>query len=219
MRRSPDSREDGQATTAFVILGLAVMLLLVLKYMTPLSEASDHKSQGQTAAEASALAGAQSIAEHVIPSLLGGITRPDQLGGLLDSLSHQMGQADADDLARDNDADLVDYDYDWDSGKVTATIRPAATANGTLRTVQAVAQTGFQWNCHFVGLPTPTQTPTPSPSPTSSAPPTTPPPPPDQDVQLVCGSVSIDFTLVGRTGLLRVVPGQFDNLLSPRLVG
>jgi Putative Flp pilus-assembly TadE/G-like len=223
MRRWRGGREDGQATTAFVLIGLVVMILLVFKYMVPLSSASDHRGQGQTAAEASALAGAQSIAEHVIPDLIGAITTPGQLGDVLDRLTHQMGQADADDLARANSADLVDYDYSWSSGTVTATIRPQATENGTLRTVSATARVGFPWTeCHFVGFPTPspsTSTPPPSgPTATPTQSPTSPPPPPDQDVQLVCGPVSIDFTLVGRTGLLRVVPGQFDDLLHPRLV-
>lgn len=219
MRVSLRGKDDGQAATALVLLGLGVMLLLVLKYMTPLSEASDHLGQGQTAAEASALAGAQAIADDTVPALLGGITAPGQLAGVLSGLTSQLGRADADRLAAANDADLIDYHYDWFADKVTATIRPKATETGTIKPVTAVAQVGFTWNCHFEGLPTPSPSPTTTASPpTPPVSPTTPPPPPDQSVDLVCGSFTIHFTLVGSTGKLRVLPGQFDGL-RPRLVG
>jgi hypothetical protein len=204
-----------------VVIGLAVMLLLVLKYMTPLAQAGDHFTQGQTAAEASALAGAQAIADDSIPALLAGITTPGDLAGALSGASSQLGSGDAARLAGDNGADLISYTYDWRADRVTATVRPQSTAAGQIKPVSATARVGFSWNCFWSGLPTPSPTtPAPSPSPSPTTPVTPPPPPPDQTVTLQCGSTSITFTLVGRTGLLRLSPAtQLDGLFRPRLVG
>jgi hypothetical protein len=221
MRVRRGQGDDGQAATAFVVIGLAVMLLLVLKYMTPLAQAGDHFTEGQTAAEASALAGAQAIADDSIPALLGAITTPGDLARALGGASSQLGSGDAARLAADNDADLISYDYDWRSDRVTATVRPTSTADGQIKPVSATARVGFSWSCSWSGLPSPSPTsPTPSPSPSPTTPVTPPPPPADQTVTLQCGSTAITFTLVGRTGLLRLSPpGQLSGLFRPRLVG
>lgn len=222
MRRAWGRGEDGQVATAFVLIGLAVMLVLVLKYMTPLAQAGDHYSQGQTAAEAAALAGAKAIADDTIPSLIASITDPDQWPGITGDLTSSMGSGPAAQLASENNTSLISYSYDWRRDRVTATVRPQSTAQGTIKPVSAVARIGFDWTCSWAGLPTDSpssSSPPPTGSPTGS-PTTPPPPPPDSTVQLVCGSFSISFVLSGRTGHLRLSPaGQLDGLLRPRLIG
>lgn len=209
-------REAGQVGTWPVLVVALLVLALGVTAYTRLSTAVQEEATIQLAADAAALAGAQSI----------GVDAPGRLVSALNSgqpLPCGLGRDAAADFAGRNGSSVVSYCYHPVSDRVEVTVRSArVTESGARETASATAKVGLRLGpCSFGTPPPPTPTPTPTPSPTST--PTTPvsppPPPPDVETSGTCGDLDIDVTWPGSGGgpTFSWNAAMLRSMIDPRL--
>jgi hypothetical protein len=201
-------RDDGgQITTALVIVGTVLVVALGL-LVTRLGQATDQKSQVQTAADAAALAGAQQI-RHDAPIEILRAIRARERG----DFGCGMGREKASELANRGGASLVQYCYSPGDDTVSVLVDSLAnSASGSPAKAGAVSRVGLALGFCTVPAPpppppppSPTQTPTPPPTPTPTPTPTlTQTPPPDVADVVQCGAVLIPIVFDGASGDLRI---------------
>lgn len=179
-----------------IIVVVAILLLaFAMLFGVRLSKATDEASGLQAAADAAALAGAQSVVTdapgQIVSALVSGQSIP---GGL--------GQSAAADFANRNDSTLVSYSYSPVQDRVRVTVRSQdSLESGEREERSAAAKLGMALGpCDVPDTPAPPSTSTttsPSSSPSgssSSSPSTTPPaPPPVDDIgdAIQCGGLEL----------------------------
>lgn len=179
-----------------IIVVVAILLLaFAMLFGVRLSKATDEASGLQAAADAAALAGAQSVVTdapgQIVSALVSGQSIP---GGL--------GQSAASDFANRNDSTLVSYSYSPVQDRVRVTVRSQdSLESGEREERSAAAKLGMALGpCDVPDTPAPPSTSTttsPSSSPSgssSSSPSTTPPaPPPVDDIgdAIQCGGLEL----------------------------
>ena len=160
------------------------------------------------------MAGAGGVANSLVLDLqtlpVGPFTLPDA--------GCNLGRSDAGRLARSNGAVLTSYCYDWRTDHATAMVRSRkALQDGQHSKATATAATGVPWRrCVLDNLPS--DSPTPTPSPTGTAKPSPTPTPSARPVQLVCGSITIEYELGPKGRLVLKDPNGLRALLTARLV-
>lgn len=163
-------RDDGgQITTALVIVGTVLVVSLGL-LVTKLGQATDQRSQVQSAADAAALAGAQQI-RHDAPLQILNAIRAGGGGNFVSGMGHEK----ASELANRGGAQLVQYCYSPLDDTVTVAVDSLNnSASGSPAKAGAVSQVGLALGDCKVPRPPPPPpaTPSPSPTPMSTASPT-----------------------------------------------
>lgn len=207
-------REGGQAAM-WLVLTVAICLLgLGVTAYSRLATAADEVSGLQTAADAAALAGAQSIAKDAPSALKDAI-----LGG--SSLPCGLGRAAAQDFAQRNDATVTSYCYSPVADKVEVTVRSERVLeSGQRESTDAVAELGIKLGpCKLPDPPEEPEEPEPEPTPTGTESPTpTPTPTPDDVVKKGrCGDLEFDVTFPGEGGGPVIGWGQFKVNTEPKL--
>lgn len=212
-------RERGQVATGIILSVVVGLVAVGLLGVVALSRGADERTKSQSAADAAALAGANSLAD-VIPNLIGLIhSRRD----LDDAFGCGLGRAAAEDFASRNGATLTSYCFDARADQVRVSIRmnEKVTDDVGPATAKAVASPELglddcDWTDHEPPPPTtPSSTTTTSPSPTSSTP-TTPPPAQDYTTTLKCGPLKAVFKVDGETGRMQLSSIDLKTL-RPRL--
>jgi hypothetical protein len=212
--------------TALLIMGV-LALVLAIGITAGLSAAGEERSGAQHAADAAALAGAQSILDDAPDDLAPGFLRvsdiPAQLGG---GVCSQNGRAEATRLAGANDATLTSYCYDVWSDTVSTSVRLDESHVGDTKAIaDAEAVTGFApAECRLASAFEPPEEPSTPPEDDDDAeeedddPPPPPPPPATVNTTVDCGFG--DLPVVFRTATSRFT---FTDLaaaledLDPRL--
>lgn len=183
-------RERGHATTALIIVFSLFLLGFGFLYVSRLAKVGDEAAGLQTAADAAALAGAQSIVKEMPDAILAAIEHRSILPG-------GMGQAAASEFALRNDASLVSYRYYPAAEKIEVTVRsrkPLET--GHYEYAKATSRVGVRIGaCTVPPKPTPPPPPPPpSPEPTPTPTPSPAPPKPWKTVA-TCGELSVPVTM------------------------
>ena len=190
------SRDDrGQITTALVMVGIVLLVALGL-LVTKLGQATDQRSQVQSAADAAALAGAQQIRSQ-LPGLVLTAIRNQAKDPFAGSPACGMGNAEAADFALRAGASVTTYCYYPDSDTVQVSVESlSVSVSGDRARADAQARVGMTLGPCDV-LPTPPSTTTSAPAttstPTMTATPTTTSPP--TNVTMACGGLSLDVVL------------------------
>jgi hypothetical protein len=193
-RKAGSDRGSGPVT-ALLIMGV-LALVLAIGITAGLSAAGEERSGAQHAADAAALAGAQSILDDAPDDLAPGFLRvsdiPVQLGG---GVCSQNGRAEATRLAQANDATLTTYCYDVWNDTVSTSVRLDETHVGdTKATADAEAETGFApAECRLASAFEPPDEPIAPPDDDDDAPPP-PPPPATMDTTIDCGFGDLSVT-------------------------
>lgn len=214
------------ATTALVLCVLVGMIALLLVMVVPLLRATEQGGRGQGAADAAALAGADSLRDSAVAQTAGLLVAfgPGRLAG--ESVTWSLpgvtaggaGITEASLYAARNDATIVTYRNDAVRDRVRVEVelrpQPGGDERGPVRRV-AQARVGVELaSCvargdrEVVGWteppPTPSPTPTPTPDPAATATPTrTPRPTPTPTPfvrQPIYGPWGFSFTCDGADG-------------------
>ena len=208
-------REGGQAATALIIVFSLFLLGFGFLYVFRLAKAGDEAAGLQTAADAAALAGAQSIVKEMPGAILAAIEHRSGLPG-------GMGQAAASEFALRNDASLVSYSYYPAAEKIEVRVRsrkPLETGHYEYAT--ATSRVGVRIGaCTVPAKPKPTPPPPPpSPLPTPTPTPSPAPPEPWKTVAK-CGDLRVPVTMPpGGTGrpTLAVTEEKLKAWFTPAL--
>ncbi|TWP35956.1 pilus assembly protein TadG-related protein [Leekyejoonella antrihumi] len=215
--------ESGQVATGLIICTVLGLLTIMFMVMLPEGSAVNQKSGTQNAADAAALAGADGVIKSIVTDLA---TLP--LSAFAPkTFSCGLGETDAARLAASNNAQLTSYCYDWRADQAVVRVQSIrALSGGQHSQAAALAKTGVPWGeCAFSSLPKPTPEPTHTPKPTTSGSPSSKPTSsptssaPTGPIHLVCGAITIDYTLGPGGRLVLTDPGALSNLLKARLVG
>ena len=206
--------ERGAAATALLVTALLVGLAIFVYIAVPYGTASDAKAGNRTAADAAALAGAESARDDLLA-----VIAADGIPGAWADVSgvSGLGGAAAAEYAGYNGARIVEYYFDASDGTASATVEGDAV-QGEVPRSEAVAEVDLPV-CDIPEIPTPTPTPTPTtgPGPLPSDPPTpTDPPTPDPiDLDVDCGPVDLElqvrFDEDGNPQIL-LPPGQLSKI-------
>lgn len=216
--------EAGQATTAIIIIVALALMALGFAYTGRLAKAEDQGSRIQAAADAAALAGAQSIVTEVP----GRIVSAMNSGKLLPS---GLGQGAASEFAARNAASIISYTYNPASDRIEVRVRSnAVSERGQREVATATARIGLRIG--VCKLPPPPKTPTPppttpppplppgaTPTPTPSPKPTTPPPTSFSGTA-TCGDLSMPVTLgipSGKVTSLKISAAALKDRFTPAL--
>lgn len=198
--------------TALLVLSLGVV------YFVQYAKAEDEAGSIQNAADAAALAGAQSVAKDSLGAIVSAIRNGH-------GLSCGLGQEAAADFADRNDTTLVSYCYYPNRDRIDVTVRSNfVTESGRREERKAHARLGKKLGpCKIPDRPTPTPSTSSSSTTTTTDPddpPPTTPPPPDVDDTITCGDIDFDITWPGDGGPFAIhpfAPGQWRNLFDPAL--
>lgn len=194
MRRHTSVRDGGRESGAAALTIVVVMSILLLAFAmligVRMSKATDQASRLQAAADAAALAGAQSIVSDAPGQIVSALVSGQVIPG-------NLGQPEAEDFAGRNDATLISYSYSPIQDRIRVTVRSNdVLESGQREERSATAQLGMPFTaCDQPDEPPAPSTPapsTPSGSPTSSSPSsTTRPPVDDVSGTLECGGLDI----------------------------
>lgn len=208
--------ERGQVGMWLILIVSAGLIGLGATAYTRLISATDQISTLQTAADAAALAGAQSIAKDAPNAIKAAV-----LGG--GSLPCGLGRGAAQSFASRNDATLTSYCYSPIQDRIEVTVRSNdVLESGQRESTDAVAELGIKLGpCT---LPEPPEEPeepdpTPTPTPTGTATPTpTPTPTPDDVVKKGrCGAIEFDVIFPGSGGPPTFGWGNLELDVDPKL--
>lgn len=226
------SDDDGQTVTFVVVFLMLAIILVGVRWILPMGEATDKRSRAQVAADAAALAAAGAVADRLAHRWADGLG-PGRWGDV--GLDCGGVNAAAQDLADANGARVVGgVNCSNATGEPEVLVElDAATEDGRHARATARASLGIAWStCQWRPPTVPTLPPPPTtttaPTTTTTAPTTTtttttrPPPPPVVDATLKCGSLEVAFRWDWDE--LKFFPRHltYDNLrkkLKPRLVG
>lgn len=187
--------ESGAAALSVVVVAAILLLAFTVFITARLSTATDEASGLQAAADAAALAGAESIATdapgQIVSSLVNGQAIPGSLG-----------QAKAESFASRNDATVVAYSYSPSQDRIRVTVRSNdVLESGEREERSAAAKLGMPFStCGPSQEPSaPSTSPStsspstssPSSSPSTSPSPSSPPPVDDVSDTLECGGLDI----------------------------
>ncbi len=129
-------RERGQAPTAIIVAVALCLIAFGFAFLSRLAKAEDQMSALQTAADSSALAGAQAVAQDAPSQLATAIATRSQL-------QCGMGSHEARQFARRNGATVISYCYYPAQDRVKVTVRGNTTAESGKREVRsATARVG-----------------------------------------------------------------------------
>ena len=190
--------DRGQITTALVIVG-TVMVVALAVVVTKLGQATDQKSQVQSAADAAALAGAQQIRSDA-PGLILAALLP---GGDKAPFNCGMGRAAASDFANRAGARVVQYCYIAGSDTIQVLVYSETNSvSGAPAKAKAEARLGLALGDCVVPTPTPTPTPT-----------------PNIDATVRCGDLLIPIDFDGASGgvRIRLSDSEIRGLFTPAL--
>jgi len=207
--------EAGQGTLEYVgMIIVAVMVVALGVLVTKLGQATDQKSEVQSAADAAALAGAQEIRKEAPALILAAI-----LAGGGGPLACGLGRGEASNLANRGRARVVQYCYYPVEDTVRVSVDSLAnSAAGTPAHATAEAQLGLSLDsCVLPASPVPPTTAPPTPAPTVTSPPTTPPPPPpDVGAEVRCGELMIRIVFAGGSGVIKgLTEAKIRDLFVP----
>lgn len=187
-------RERGAASMTLLVVVAVLLLAFAMMVSVRLATAADEASELQGAADAAALAGAQSIIQdapgEIVSALVSG-----------NSIPWDLGQARAQSFADRNDATLRRYEYDPLADRVRVTVRSRERLeSGEREERSAVAKLGISVNsCDRPDEPAlpelPEEEPKPEdpPDPGDESPADPPPPVEDESGTLECSGLDIPF--------------------------
>ncbi len=214
------AREDGAVALVTMLLTALLVLSLGAVFFVQYAKAEDEAGSIQNAADAAALAGAQSVAKDSLGALVSAIRNGH-------GLQCGLGQEAASDFATRNDTTLVSYCYSPSQDRIEVTVRSNyVTESGRREERKSRSRLGKELGpCKIPDRPTqpttPTTTTTTTPDPDDPPPtPTTPPPPPDVDDTITCGDIDFDITWPGDGGDFVIhpwSPSDWRNLFDPAL--
>lgn len=192
--------ESGAAAMTLIVVVGILLLAFAMLFGVRISKATDEASGLQAAADAAALAGAQSIVDDAPGQIVSALVNGQQIPG-------SLGQGRAEDFANRNDATLVSYGYSPSQDRVRVTVRSKdVLESGEREERTAGAKLGLALGpCETPQTPaTPTSSSTSSPSSSSSSSSTssssssssstTPPPVEDVTDDIQCGGLDIPLT-------------------------
>jgi hypothetical protein len=216
-QRARVRRERGQAAMWLVLTMAFLFLALGVTAYSRLVSATDEVSGLQSAADAAALAGAQSIARDAPEAIKDAV----RTGG---GIPCGLGRSEAQDFAARNGATVTEYCYFPVQDRIEVTVRSQAVLeSGQRESTSAVAELDLRLGpCVLPDAPEPPDpTPTPTPTPSSTVTPTpTPTPTPDDVVRTGrCGEVEFDVTFPGSGGPPSFGWGRLTIDADPRLTG
>jgi hypothetical protein len=208
--RRVTGRDDGQVVSALVVLLSVGMLFFAVKVILPVGEATDKRSQAQVAADAAALAAAETVADATASRWSLGFRSRFTGAGLVVCDGFRLSDP-AGAYAGKNGAEALTAQC-VGADRVEVTVRlNQLTEGGEVARARAVASLGIDWirDCRWVRIrtvpvPVPTTTTTTTTRPTTTITTTTtttrPPPPPTPDViwELRCKGVAAEFRQSGR---------------------
>jgi hypothetical protein len=189
--------DAGQVVTVLVVMMVLLLVSVVVSVLVPIGRAADLKERTQSAADASALAGAGDIRKEVLRRF--GLGLADK--SFVDNwVLCGSGRIPAADFAGRNNARVTRYCYLAAGDRVTVTVQGRTAVGGLLPTASAVAEVGIRWgSCRFRDDP-----------------------PPALTTHWICGSLDVPFEVDPVTGRLTLdhtlPPGWLDQRLVPRLV-
>lgn len=193
-RRAEDGSETGAAAMSIVVVVSLLLLAFAMLIGVRLSKAADEASGLQAAADAAALAGAESILEDAPGQIVSALVTGKVIPG-------SLGQDNAEDFASRNDATLVSYNYSPSEDRVRVTVESKdVLESGQRERRSAAAKLGMPFTaCNTSQEPpapststSPSSSSSPSPSsPSSTSSPSTPPPVDDVSDTLQCGGLDI----------------------------
>lgn len=209
--------ESGQVGTWPVLLVALSVLSLGFVLFTRMGSAVDESSSIQLAADAAALAGAQSVGRDAPGQLVSAVRsgRP---------LSCSLGSGAAADFSRRNGSTVIQYCYYPATDRIHVRVRSNdVTQSGRREEAAATAEVGLRLGpCSPFTRPTPTVSATPTPTPTVS--PTEPPEPEEpEDVEADgrCGDLPVTVVWPGSGGAPSVNwnASFLRSQIDPRLTG
>jgi len=213
--RPPARRQsdDGQVTTALLLLAILFLLYAMVVALLPLGRAGDLKTQAQSAADAAALAGAQRVRDTLEADLAAAVVVGPAGPVLADLRDRTLGFDQAQTYAALNRAGvggaLSNYQWNPDTSTVTVHVTGTQTLGADRAEADASASLGIDLSaCRFEPDPAaPPPPPAPAPGPPPPPAPGPPPPPAPTPTLLTCGSL--------------VIPGDDDGAghFTPRLGG
>lgn len=188
--------DDGVAATAIILTVVVAVLALLFVYVIPLLAATDKSGQGQTAADAAALAGAVRARDRAVDEIdqavwdlrIGVLTGTRATWRFSGAAAGGSGYPGAEQYAQRNDASVESYHHDAARDRVTVDVRldELGPENRVVRS-SGTAQVGVELaSCQIVAgrtitgytEPPPEETPTPEPTPAPTPSPTPTPTPP-----------------------------------------
>lgn len=192
-RISTRDGERGAAALSIVVVSAVLVLAFAMLVGVRLSKATDEASGLQGAADAAALAGAQSIVHDAPGRIVSALVNGQQIPG-------SLGQSNAEDFASRNDATLLTYSYSPIQDRIRVTVRSNDVLESGEREVRSAAA---KLGTPFAACDQSQEPPAPSTSTSSSTTSssssstststTSSPPPPVDDVSdsLDCGGLDI----------------------------
>ena len=183
--------ERGAAASALLVTALLIGFAAFVYLAVPFGTAVDAKAQNRTAADAAALAGAESVREDLLATI-----GSDGVPGSWTDLpgAAGLGQPAAAEYAALNDARLVEYWFDPSNGTAHATVEGRGVDGEPSRS-SAVAQVDLP-SCEALEPPEPPEPADPAADPENAVdPPATesPAPPPPVDVSVSCNGFDLVF--------------------------
>lgn len=182
--------EAGAAAMSVVVMASVLLLGFAMLVGVRLSKATDEASGLQAAADAAALAGAESIVDDAPGQIVSALVNGQAIPG-------DLGSSAAQDFASRNDTTLVSYSYSPSQDRIRVTVRSNdVLESGEPEERSAAAKLGMPFTaCDRSDEPDePSTTSSPSPSSSSSTSPsssTTAPPVDDVSDTLDCGGLDI----------------------------
>jgi hypothetical protein len=207
----------GQITTALVMVG-TVMVFALAMVAAKLGQATDQKSQVQSAADAVALAGAQQIAkdapELAVKSLLSDLAGQVQQ----DHYDCRAGQVSALDFAQRAGVQLVTYCYELPSDTVHVTVSSLTkSVSGLTAKATAEARVGVSLGeCVRRSAPTSTPSAAQTPPPLTAGEPGGPPLL-DGRFDVDCGDVTFPIEVVNGNAKILLPDAEIRALFEPAL--
>lgn len=131
--------ERGAATTALLVIGIFAAVAVLFIAVLPLSSGTEKSDRAQTAADAAALAGAEKMRDEIIENL----AQANPPFSLVDLIDPQTGRSDAQKLASNNKADLLNYHATPLAGEVRVTVEQLETMPKTEGHAKARATANF----------------------------------------------------------------------------
>lgn len=194
-KRSPsapaDASEAGAAAMSLVVTAAILLLAFAVFVGVRMSKATDEASGLQAAADAAALAGAQSVVEDAPGQIVSALVNGQVIPG-------NLGQPEAADFASRNGATLATYEYIPVQDRIRVTVRSNdVLESGQREEASAAAKVGMPFTACDTTTepdapsPTTSSSPTPSPSGSSTSSPSSPPPVEDVSDTLECGGLVI----------------------------
>lgn len=214
VERANRLRERGQATTSIVLVFSLLLLGLGFVYTFRVAKIQDQAGGLTTAADAAALAGAQSIVSDIPGHLVAAMNSGKPLAG-------NLGLPAAQEFASRNGAQIVYYRYFPAEDRVDVRVRSTTVLEtGKQEEATASARVGVSIAaCSLPKAPSPTPKPAPSATPTASPAPPPPPPPTSYDGMATCGDLKLPVKVSTTTGdvTLKISASALKAMFKPAL--